>query len=227
MIKLARRSLMAALMAGGVVASPAAHAEVTANVAVTSNYVWRGLSQTDDGAALQGGVDYVHDTGFYAGAWASNFKWVEEDDTGDEVTTDGVEYDLYAGYAREFGDIGVDVGVLTYNYTDADVDSATEIKLGVSYDLASFNYYIGDTGADADNEYVYYELGFDFDLADDVALALHYGINDPDVSGVEESEDYSVSITKDFDGIELGLSYADHEDEDGLFFVTVSREFEF
>ena len=226
MIKQARNAFILAAAVGAVGASSVAVAEVTANAAVTSNYVWRGLSQTDDGAALQGGVDYAHESGFYLGAWASNFDYGEDADS-------GIEYDLYAGFANEVGEFGYDVAYLTYNYTDSDLDTAKEIKLGVSYNVASLNYYIGDSGASDMNTYNYIEVGADFELPAESTLVLHYGmasgdyVEASDPEGDKQQTDYSVGISKDFAGFNVGLSYADHSDDDGLFFATVSKEFEF
>ncbi|MGS0730349.1 TorF family putative porin, partial [Shewanella sp. 0m-11] len=75
--------------------STTAHAAVEANIGATSNYLWRGVTQTDDAVAVQGGIDYSHDSGFYAGTWASNV------DFGDETS---YEVDFYAGFAGTIGD---------------------------------------------------------------------------------------------------------------------------
>ncbi len=67
--------------------------EVSFNAAMTSDYRYRGISQSRLQPALQGGADYVNNpTGFYAGTWLSTIKWI--DDAGG---SDGVEWDLYAG----------------------------------------------------------------------------------------------------------------------------------
>ena len=73
-LKLASVSLLAAAAL-----APAANAEITANVALTTDYVWRGVSQnTDESPALQGGFDFADESGFYAGVWASNVNFVEQ-----------------------------------------------------------------------------------------------------------------------------------------------------
>lgn len=65
-------------------------ADVSTNIAVVSNYLFRGVTQTDGSPAVQGGIDFEHASGFYAGTWASNV------DFGDEIS---YELDLYAGFA--------------------------------------------------------------------------------------------------------------------------------
>jgi len=71
---------MKKVLIGGVVvstiASSAVYAgEISANVALTTDYVWRGISQNQEDPALQGGFDYAHDSGFYLGAWAANVNF--------------------------------------------------------------------------------------------------------------------------------------------------------
>ena len=94
---------------------------LSANVGLTSNYLWRGVSQTDDGAAISGGIDYAADSGFYVGTWASNV------DFGDDAS---YELDFYAGFSGELPDgFGYDVGYIYYAYPDsAESDSANEYE---------------------------------------------------------------------------------------------------
>lgn len=111
---------------------------VSGNVGLFSDYIFRGYTQTNHQAALQGGFDVEHSRGFYAGVWASNVKWT----TQSEVMTDNsLEIDFYGGYATELAGIGVDVGLLQYyypgDYADGSkVDSeATEFYVGISKDI--------------------------------------------------------------------------------------------
>ena len=87
----------------------------SASVAMSSDYVWRGYSQTDNEPAISGSFDLGHSSGLYAGTWASNV------DFGDETS---MEIDIYAGFASEIGDTGIsyDVGILRYIYPDEDYD---------------------------------------------------------------------------------------------------------
>jgi uncharacterized protein (TIGR02001 family) len=83
------------------------------NVGVVSDYLFRGISQTRHAAALQGGVDYSHSSGLYAGVWGSTISWVK-----DALGSGGTEIDLYGGYKNTFagGDWTYDVGLIHYNY---------------------------------------------------------------------------------------------------------------
>ena len=92
----AKTLLASSILAASAVASSVAMAESnwSANIGVTSNYMWRGVTQTGDQAAIQGGIDYENPNGFYAGTWASNVTWTEPE---------GYELDLYAGYGFDWG----------------------------------------------------------------------------------------------------------------------------
>ena len=80
--------------------------DVSANVAVTSDYVFRGVSQTRERPAISAGVDLTNE-GFYAGAWASNVDFGDSTDA---------EVDLYAGYRPEVAGYALDFGVVGYLY---------------------------------------------------------------------------------------------------------------
>jgi len=87
----------------------------SANVAVVSQYVFRGLTQTNEEPALQGGIDCVHASGLYAGMWLSNVNWVADVIPDASVS---LEADLYAGFRGSFGSSGItgDAGYLRYQY---------------------------------------------------------------------------------------------------------------
>jgi len=97
--------LATALLAGAGVAQ----AELSANLGVQSNYYFRGITQTDDGAAVSGGIDYAHDSGFYVGTWLSNV------DFGSDSKAD-VEVDGYAGFGNDIGDTGIGYDVSAWYY---------------------------------------------------------------------------------------------------------------
>ncbi len=95
-------------------AAPVAPASpLSFNVGVTSDYLFRGVSQTHGRPAIQGGIDYLHGSGFYVGAWASSITWVK-----DFIGKGSVEIDVYGGFKNSFGggDFNYDVGYITYNY---------------------------------------------------------------------------------------------------------------
>ena len=102
---------------------------LSANVAATSNYLWRGVSQTANAAAISGGIDYADDSGFYAGTWASNI------DFGDDASA---ELDFYLGFSGQLSeDVAYDVGYIYYAYPDsAQTDTTNE------YDFRSIRFFV-------------------------------------------------------------------------------------
>ena len=93
-------------------AAPTPIHSVSYNVGLASNYLFRGVSQTHGNPAIQGGVDYAHASGLYAGVWASNISWVKQfHDKG------SVELDFYGGFKNAITeDFSYDVGMIRYQY---------------------------------------------------------------------------------------------------------------
>jgi len=154
---LAATAIAAAVIAGSASATEFAGGALNYNVAATSDYVFRGISQTDGDPALQGGVDYSRGL-FYAGAWASNVDFAD------------YELDLYAGVKPVYKDFTFDLGVLYYNYNDDALDS-TELKAAVSHPL-----YKGTIGAayfyntDVDDT-EYYEINASYPLTGKLSVS--------------------------------------------------------
>lgn len=106
--------------------APTPEHTVTGNVGIFSQYIFRGLTQTNRDPALQGGFDYAHASGLYAGTWASNISWLKENSTtlaggapfvqGTYSEGGSLEWDFYGGYKGTVGDFGYDVGTLYYFY---------------------------------------------------------------------------------------------------------------
>lgn len=90
--------------------------KITGNVGFYSEYIFRGLAQTDGDPALQGGIDYTHSSGLYLGTWASNISWLKDFDA--YSSGGSMEWDFYGGYRGTFGttDFGYDIGLLYYWY---------------------------------------------------------------------------------------------------------------
>ena len=123
----ARKVLLAAIT-GAAISTTAQAGDLTANASVTNNYIRRGLTQTENESAVQGGIDYASDSGFYIGTWVSNVNY----GAGDVYS---YEHDIYFGYSGEFGDgIGYDFGYLYYNY-----DKEAEFDFGEIYGSLSID----------------------------------------------------------------------------------------
>jgi uncharacterized protein (TIGR02001 family) len=97
-------------------AAPASPHTLTGNVGFFSQYIFRGLTQTNREPALQGGLDYSHSSGLYAGTWGSNISWLR--DGGSYNAGGSLEWDFYGGYKGTIGksDFTYDLGALYYWY---------------------------------------------------------------------------------------------------------------
>ena len=124
-------------------AAPAPDLTVAYNIGLYSQYIFRGLTQTDRGPAVQGGIDLTHSSGFYLGAWATNISWLRDSYLGSDPTYNSgghMELDIYGGYRYSFANgVGIDVGALQYIYPGSRNKAAfakantTEIYGALSY----------------------------------------------------------------------------------------------
>ena len=193
---------VAAALSSGV-----ASAELTGNAAITNNYIWRGITQTDDQAAGQGGLDWSHSSGLYVGTWISNVAFPSQDPVTLEVDSGtGYEMDVYAGFGGEVGSFGYDLGVITYqypvtpefNFTEAYVSgtfSVLTIGLAYTVDAASGN---TDGVFDKGDMYVNGSLDFETKAGDISLYAGSYMFDNDGQPGVGEVDyvHYGASIGK-------------------------------
>ncbi|MEJ2390300.1 MAG: TorF family putative porin [Gammaproteobacteria bacterium] len=199
---------------------------LTANADVTSNYVFRGETQTDDSPAIQGGIDFNHNSGFYAGAWGSNVKFPNAGGS-------TLEYDLYAGFKFPVNDqVNMDVGYITYNYMDSTVNDnvgANEVFVGAAWKGLTGYYYHG-SAKNSYNDYQYFDVRYAMGLPNDFKLTLHYGhkVND----NYRNNDDASVRIGKNFYGYDTSLTLTTISHDGGpnngsksRLFITVTKYF--
>lgn len=105
---------------------------LTANVFLVSDYYFRGITQTWGKPAIQGGFDFVHDSGVYLGTWLSNVS-------GNQYAGGSLEWDLYGGYNYKINDdFTVGAGVYYYYYPGANFDKAAAPLPGVSQTFNTF-----------------------------------------------------------------------------------------
>jgi len=199
------KGISAAVLLAGfglAVAAPSQAGSLSANVSMTNNYIWRGLTQTENEAAVQGGIDYAADSGFYVGTWASNVNY----GAGDVYS---YEHDIYAGYAFEAGGMTFDVGYLYYNYdSEANFDFG-EVYATIGMGGFSFSGYFltnteADEGPDQDFEAFgtyYLSADYGFEIGNGVEMGLHVGYHDGDFAeafnGTDDGYfDYNISLSK-------------------------------
>ena len=221
-----KKTLIAtALMA----ASTATVAEISGNVGLVSDYIFRGVSQTDNQIAIQGGFDYAHDSGLYIGTWASNVDSSFFDNGRDPQ----IELDLYAGYSGEFQSFGYDVGFIRYEYPSADSVDTNEWYAKGSYSTGDYGDLSVAVNYSPKLQFIlsnqsawYYKAGYDVTLPwYEIGLSAHVGYSTGDAfdmdaidalsgdSGLGDSyTDWSIGLSKSVYGVDLGLTYTDLSD---------------
>lgn len=109
---------------------PAGPVTVSGSVALVSDYRFRGVSQSDKGMAVQGGITLTHKSGAYVGTWASNLSgW-------GTFGGSNMELDLFGGYAIPLGGATLDVGLTWYMYpSGADKTDFAEPYVKLSSEL--------------------------------------------------------------------------------------------
>ncbi len=210
--QLVRAAAVGSVLAiGGVTA---ASADIAGNIALATDYRFRGISQTDRDPAVSGGFDFTAENGLYAGVWGSNIAF-----------GGSVELDYYAGYRGKItDDLGYDVGYVYYNYpgddSDTDLDygevygslTFSGFKAGVNY---SSNYFAGT------DPYWYLYGQYTRDIIDNVAVSASVGYNAFDSTEAMTSflatdndpgdnyVDWKLSVTTTWQGVGWTLAYVD------------------
>ena len=247
------KKLVHALVLTGLVGVPIlAHAEeavsphsLSANVSLTSNYVFRGISQTGGEPAIQGGLDYSHSSGFYLGTWGSNVGWLTEFQG---YKSGSMELDLYGGYRNSIGPVSYDVGAIRYMYPGSKngmgVPGAwtSEIygSLGWKWFTAKYSHYLSDSvfgvGPDTNGTY-YLDISGSLPVAETgLTLGAHWGTfnfkNSSQFSVTPDYDDWKVSATYDMgklgklgDGVTLGVAYSDTNAKKGFWTDAVNSEY--
>ena len=127
--------------------APASPHTVTANVGLVSDYVWRGISQTTHKPAIQGGFDYAHSSGFYAGVWGSNVSWIVDTAATTAGGSASLELDTYFGFKNSFAeDFTYDVGFIRYNYPGSYTPAASTGVAGTNLGKADTDEIYGAIG---------------------------------------------------------------------------------
>lgn len=204
-------SLPLTLYAQTVAAADSPHS-VSGNVGLYSQYIFRGVSQTNTDPALQGGLDYSHASGFYAGTWLSNVSWLTD---AAAYSSSSLEWDVYGGFSGSFAnsDFGYDVGLLQYYYPGTVTPGLVKAdtleaygKLSWKWLSAKYSHSLGDkTFGVADSRGTWYlDLTADYPLTDKLSVQAHYGKQkfNGTVAGVTNDSFAS------FEDYKLGLTYA-------------------
>lgn len=165
---------LATSMALASMAAPlAAHADVTGNISVVSQYILRGITNAPENpnATLQGGFDWSGDSGLYAGYWGSTLGY----NNGDPSYGDGFENDLYVGYAGG-STVKYSIGVIQYMYMNLTDSNGAEIAGTLGYGPLTLGAkYLTKDVVWGNKGDIYWTLGYSTDLPKDFSLSATAG----------------------------------------------------
>lgn len=228
--KILTAALATSMTAGffGATQASADDIEVSGNVALTSDYRFRGISQSDESPAIQGGFDIGFANGIYVGTWGSSVDF-DVNQVADEDSADGsLELDYYVGWAGNIGDsdVGIDVGYFYYDYPgdEGGFGDYQEFAVSLSYMDASVGLVYSDDYYGGTDEFWYLSGDYSFSVSDEVSIGLHIGYNMLEENGgflaTDEDAyiDYSVSVSYSVAGVDLSLALVgtDLDDEDAF-----------
>ena len=189
-----------------IASSGIAHAvSVSGNMAITSDYIWRGMTQNGGEVSVSGGFDLETDAGFYIGTWGGSAKF---------GNGESLELDYYGGYAGSIGDIGFDIGFIEITYPGVSASDFSETYLGLDVmgvgltyaagdefgDLAEISYgfdagpgSIGLVYGDYEDEGTYYTISYDLSVGD-FGLSFAYSEKDDDDNPAEDQDAFYVTL---------------------------------
>ncbi|MDO8417880.1 MAG: TorF family putative porin [Agitococcus sp.] len=232
---LASALLASSMLFTAVSANAADPITITGSTALTTDYLFRGISQTGNNAAIQGSLAFTHESGAYFSLWGSSIGFTEG----------GLELDALLGYSGKAGEVGYDVGVMHYGYPSADGAlgydeiyasvSTMGLKVGLNY---SPDYFA------ATDKFVYLYAGYSKEVSG-VTLSGSVGVNKFDSAAMLSSflvapvtddsyMDYKLAASKSFSGLTLEGAYigSDIDEKDcagglceGRFVVTLTKGF--
>jgi len=224
-----KKSLIALALIGAFVApafaeeaAPAPENTLTGNIGFVSNYIFRGISQSQNHPAIQGGFDYAHTSGFYVGTWASNVGWVTRDDV-KYKDNNSLEMDFYGGYKGAFADdFTYDVGAIKYYYpgtgTGNVTPDSTEVYAAIGWKFITLKYnhtvskYLfanyGPNGESTRGS-GYLDLSAAYDLGEGWGVNAHVGHQKIKNASDYSYTDWKLGVTKDIGYGVVGLSYTD------------------
>jgi len=184
-----------------------AFAGVSPEIGYSSDYIWRGQSQSLGAGSLHSGLLFESDSGFYTGAWAGQV------DFGDDTAS--WEYDLYGGYVLNVSNkISLNAGIIQYRYDDKSIDKTEEAFIIASSDRGSFSYYVDTDDSDAS----YIEVGVNVPFIKVVDVAFNVG------EFKDETRWTGVSFEKSMGKVSLSLMILE-EAKNGQFSDNVSLGF--
>jgi uncharacterized protein (TIGR02001 family) len=216
-----KKLLLALFVLAGIAS---AHAQVSGNLGLTNDYRFRGISQSQNAPAVQGGIDYNHKSGFYIGNWNSSVS------SSVYANGSGVESDVYAGWKKEIvKGVTLDVGSYNYFYPRATTTAATGSNfdtqegfaglgfgpVSVKYSRTLGNGYFGTANAKGTQ---YYEANVAYPIAGSkISLLAHAGKTNVANNSSLDYADYNVGVGYNLQGWNLAAKYYTNGDKTTAF----------
>jgi len=188
-----------------------AQAQLTGNASLASDYRFRGVSQTQNAPAIQGGIDYAHSSGFYIGNWNSSVS------SQVYLQGAGIESDIYGGIKKAIGPVTVDLGLYSYIYPRAktgisspDKYDTNEAYVGLAVGPVSakvsqaYSNYFGTANS---KDTRYYEVNLSQPVTKTVSLVAHAGRTDVANQTVGDYDDFNAGIVVKALGFDFGARY--------------------
>jgi len=214
-----KKLFLALMMVAGI---SVAQAQVTGNLGLTSDYRFRGVSQTQNAPAVQGGIDYAHSSGLYVGNWNSSVS--------SQMYTNGagVESDVYAGFKKEvYKGVTIDVGTMNYFYPRATTTTGgnnfdtNELYVGVGYKelvsvkaSQSLSNYFGTANSKGSN---YLQADATIPLVGKLSAVGHVGRTLVENSSSLNYTDYNVGVAYDLQGWNIAGKYYTNSNQGSTF----------
>jgi len=185
---------------------------VTGTFDITTNYMFRGISQSNNTPAFQGGLTFSNKTGFYFNIWGSNVYFPVEPD---ETAT--VEMDLIGGYTHDFADkVSIDINVDRYNYFKAGNLSYNELIANLTLYYLTFQFAYSNNIYNTHSNGFYYNLGATYDIPSKYIFGLnnmtisggigHSSLHD---EGIHSYNDYNIALTKTIGKYSFAIQWTD------------------
>lgn len=200
-----QRTILAAslwMLGTGLSNATASELTLSGDVTFASDYAFRGISQTEEAPALQGGLSLSSASGFYASVWGSNVDFLAEGT---------LELDVMLGWSGAINDDwSTDVGIMRYGYPNTELDGANfwEIYGSLSYKDLTFGLAYSDDYHLNSGNYYYLYANYSYAVMENLSLDLHVGQNEYDDSSASYL-DWSIGLSTEVLGAGLSLTYVD------------------
>jgi uncharacterized protein (TIGR02001 family) len=216
--------------------------EITANGGAVTEYIFRGIPQSNGKAVAQGGLD-IEQSGFYLGTWISQVdtsaRPTIDPDTGEptlEIAATGLEYDLYGGYGINLGDFSLGIGATGYFYTDDFDETYLEANFSAGWKFITLDYAIGEyDSSPQESDYTFGSVTLDYNgfygqwgtWGDDFdGDYVEVGYGSTLTIGDQDLFDYTFAIIRSDEDLSFKVDNNGNPDKDTFFYAGVTKSFE-